>query len=404
MTVSRPYDVAIVGAGLVGLAIGRALLATRPMLSIAVLDKEPAVGQHQSGHNSGVLHSGLYYAPGSLKARLCREGKLELEQYAGERGIPVTRLGKLVVAATADELPRLNALMARAVSNGVPGIEQVGPERMAELEPAVSGVAAIWSPASAVVNFAAVADSMLADLKQGGVDVLLSRHVLGVRREPRSVLVQTDGGEIACRNLISAAGLWADRVAAMTGDTGEDRIVPFRGDYYELRPKARGLVKGLVYPVPDPRFPFLGVHFTRRFDGAVLAGPNAVLAFARDGYRRRDLDIAELISVLQYPGFIRLAAGYWRTGLGEMWRDVSKRAFLRSLQRYIPTLTDADLTPGPSGVRAQALDRSGHLVDDFKFGGEGRILHVRNAPSPGATSSLAIGRFVATRALEQFGA
>jgi (S)-2-hydroxyglutarate dehydrogenase len=396
-------DVAIVGGGIVGLATARRLLQDRPGLRLVVLERERELAAHQSGHNSGVVHAGLYYAPGSLKAQLCREGKAALEAYCADKGIALEHTGKLVVAVTDAELPRLAALHERATANGVPGLELVGPDRIHEIEPHVSAMRGLWSPTTGIVDFRAVTLSYADDVRTAGGTIETSARVTAIDDRNGTVVVRTDEREVEARAVVACAGLWADRVAAMTGDAGRDapRIIPFRGDYYTLTPDARGLVRGLVYPVPDPRFPFLGVHFTRRVDGNVWAGPNAVLAFARTGYRRRDVSLPDLFGTLTYPGFVRLATKYLRTGLAEMWRDWSKGAFLGELQRYVPELRGDQIVFGPSGVRAQALSRDGTMVDDFDFAGSSRVLHVRNAPSPAATASLAIGRVIAGRVGER---
>ena len=397
------YDVVVLGAGIVGLATALKLLRRSPDLRLAVVEAADRVAAHQTGHNSGVVHAGLYYAPGSFKARLCRDGKAQLEQYAAERGIPIERCGKLVVALDEGERPRLEALAARAGANGVPGLELLGPEQLREREPHAAGVAGLWSPTTAIIDFERVAQAMANDVRDAGGAVILSRPVSAIESRAGEIVLATPRGPIVTRNLITCAGMQADRVARMTGYKSAARIVPFRGDYFALTPDARALVRGLIYPLPDPRFPFLGVHLTRRIDGAVWAGPNAVLAFARNGYRRRDVSARDLAGTLVQPGFLRLAVRYWRTGATEMARDWSKRLFLRSLRRYLPELRLEHLVPGPSGVRAQLIERDGTMVDDFAFGGEGRILHVLNAPSPAATASLAIGDELAARAVGQFG-
>ena len=398
-------DVAIVGGGIVGLATAHALLERRPDLTVAVLEKEAELATHQSGHNSGVIHAGLYYPPGSTKARLCVQGKAELEAYCQRRAIPYESVGKLVVAVDERELPRLAALRERAVANGVPGLEEVGRERIAELEPHAVGLRALWSPTTGIVDFRRVALALADDVRAAGGRIHCSREVAGLLDQAGEVVVRTDGGDLLAGGIIACAGLQADRVAAMTGPSNAPitRIVPFRGDYYTLRPDARHLVRGLLYPIPDPRFPFLGVHFTRRIDGEVWAGPNAVLAFAREGYRRRDVDLRDAASTLAYPGFVRLAARYLRTGLAEQWRDWWKPAFAAQLRRYVPQIRDEDLEFGPSGIRAQAVTRAGRLLDDFDVAGRDRVIHVRNAPSPAATASLAIGGVISQRAIEQFG-
>ncbi len=402
VTPAERTDVAVVGGGIVGLATAYQLLRRRPALRLVVVEQERELGAHQSGHNSGVLHAGLYYAPGSLKARLCRAGKTEMEAFCEAHGIPFERVGKLVVALTDEELPRLDALRERAAANEVPGLEAVGPERIREIEPHAAGIRALWSPTTGIVDYRQVVRAIAVEVESAGGSVETGRRVTAVSVGEREVVLQTTVGPLAADALITAAGLWADRVARMSADRGRDSIVPFRGDYYRLAPDARPLVRGLIYPVPDPRFPFLGVHFTRRVDGEVWAGPNAVLAFARRGYRRRDVAPRDLAETLTNRGFLRLATRYWRTGAAEFWRDLSKRAFHAALARYLPELRRDQLEFGPSGVRAQALDPDGALVDDFRLGGRGRVLHVRNAPSPAATASLAIGAELADRAIERF--
>lgn len=395
-------DVAVVGAGIVGLATAHALLQRFPRLRLIVVDKEDHVAAHQTGHNSGVLHAGVYYAPGSRKAVMCRTGKAALEKFATRHAIPFRRCGKLIVATTEAERPRLDDLLARARGNGVEGVELVGPERMREIEPHVTGVAAVWSPETGVIDFGRVAEALAGEIRAAGGTILLGREVRAIHDLAAERILETTAGALAARDVVVCAGLQADRLAAMTRTPGP-RIVPFRGDYYVLRPEAEPLVRALIYPVPDPRFPFLGVHFTRRIDGGVWAGPNAVLAFAREGYRRRDVDPRELVGILGYRGFLRLAGRHLATGLGEMWRDFSKRAFLRALRRFIPELTAADLKAGPSGVRAQAIDVRGGLVDDFAVAGSDHVMHVQNAPSPAATACLAIGDWLAGEAAGRFG-
>ena len=396
------FDLAIIGGGIVGLATALQLQRRQPDLRLVVLEQESTLGAHQSGHNSGVLHAGLYYAPGSQKARLCREGKAELETFLEGHAIPFERCGKLVVALRPDELPRLEELQRRATANGVPKLEEMGPERIREIEPHAAGLRALWSPTTGITDFRLVVAALAREVQAAGGTIETSRRVTGVADQGEEQVLQTSRGPIVARNVIACAGLWADRVAALTGDSGRDRIVPFRGDYYTLTADARPLVRGLIYPVADPRFPFLGVHFTRRIDGEVWAGPNAVLAFARTGYRRTDVNLRDLVGTLTDRGFLRLAARFWRMGAVELWRDWSKSAFLGALRRYLPELRADQLVFGPSGVRAQALDPDGTLVDDFRFGGSRHVLHVRNAPSPAATASLAIGRELAEQAIERF--
>jgi L-2-hydroxyglutarate oxidase LhgO len=373
-------------------------------MRLGVLDKEPSIGQHQSGHNSGVLHSGIYYAPGSLKAKLCVQGQRELYAYCEQKGIRTDRCGKVIVASNDSELPRLENLLQRGQANGVEGLELIGPERLREIEPHCTGVKAIWSPNTGIVDFNRVNRAYAEDVQSSGGDVLPGYGVEKISDRPGRVVLETTAGEVEAQHVIACAGLHADRVARLTGGPPDPRIVPFRGDYWVLRPDRRDLAHNLIYPVPDPAFPFLGVHFTRRMDdGSVWLGPNAVLAFAREGYRRLDFRPRDLAEALAFRGFQRLAGKFWQTGLQEMVRDFSKEAFLKSLQVYVPELTMADLLPGPSGVRAQALAADGSLVDDFVFNTQGnRIVHVRNAPSPGATSSLAIARTIADTAADAF--
>ena len=395
-------DVVVVGGGIVGLATAYQLLVQRPDLRITVVEKEPELALHQTGHNSGVVHAGLYYAPGSLKARLCREGKAALELFAEAHEIPFERCGKLVVAVDDGELARLAALRDRAIENGVPGLEEVDAARIRDIEPHVRGVRGLWSPTTGIIDFRRVALAMADEVIGRGGSVVTGFEVSGIAAGPRQVVVTAVSGEDRAASLaIVCGGLHADRLARLTGEDPDPRIVPFRGDYYTLDASATHLVRGLVYPVPDPRFPFLGVHFTKRIDGAVWAGPNAVLAFAREGYRRRDVRVRELAGTLAARGFQRLALRYLRTGLAEMWRDWWKPAFVKELQQYIPEIRADQLRFGPSGVRAQALARDGTLVDDFSLAGGRRVIHVRNAPSPAATSSLAIGRTLAEMAVER---
>ena len=396
------YDLIVIGGGIVGLATAYQLLLRKNDLRLALLEKESELGTHQTGHNSGVLHAGLYYPPGSRKARLCREGKAAIEAFAEEHGIPYELCGKVVVALDGGELERLAAIKERAMANGVEGLEEVGPERLREIEPHAAGIRALWSPRSGIIDFRRVALAYADEVRLRGGTIRTGQEVVSIRARDSERVVRTRSGEFIARDLISCGGLYSDRLAAMTGDAGNERIVPFRGDYYTLKPNARHLVRGLIYPVPDPRFPFLGVHFTRRIDGEILAGPNAVLAFAREGYKRLDISPRELALTLMFPGFLRLAKTYLRTGLAEMWRDWSRRAFAAGLKRFVPEIREQDLIFGPSGVRAQSLSADGRMVDDFSIGESPHILHIRNAPSPAATASLAIGRELAEMAIERF--
>lgn len=395
-------DVTIVGAGIVGLAVGRALLSRWPELKLAIVDKEEQIASHQSGHNSGVIHTGIYYAPGSLKARLCVAGSRSLLRYCDARGIPYALSGKVIVATDEAELPRLDDLRRRGLANGVEGLEEIGPERLKEIEPHATGVRALYSPRTGIIDYVQVARSYAADVLAAGGEIRTGHQVTGIHRSGRNVVLETPAGLVESRYLITCAGLYSDKLATMTGAAAEPKIVPFRGDYWVLKPEKVGMIRSMIYPVPDPAFPFLGVHFTRRVEGGVWLGPNAVLAFAREGYGRFTVRPRELAETLSYRGFRSLAGKYLKTGLGEMYRDFNKRAFVSTLRRYVPDLADDDVLPGPSGVRAQALSADGALVDDFVFSHGENVLHVRNAPSPAATSSLAIADMIADEAAKSF--
>lgn len=386
--------VGIVGGGIVGLATARALLARAPGLDVTVLEKEPHVGRHQTTHNSGVVHAGLYYPPGSLKARLCTRGVGLLRTYCAERGLAYDECGKLVIAVAEGEVPALQAIAERASANGVPGIRMLDASGIREVEPHATGVAALHSPHTAIADFGAVARAVAEDLRRAGVSVRTRAEVRAIKAGPREVTASTTVGDFVFDRLVACAGLHADRVAALTGDDPDPRIVPFRGDYFRLRPERRYLVRGLLYPVPDPRYPFLGIHLTKRVDGEVLVGPNAVLAFAREGYRLGTIRPRDLWDAVRWPGFRALARRHWRTGLGELRRAVSRRAFVHEAQRYVSDLRPEDVVRDLSGVRAQALGADGSLVDDFRISRSDRVVHVRNAPSPAATSSFAIGEHI----------
>lgn len=391
------FDVAIVGAGVLGLATAHELLARDPALRIVVLEKEFGPAQHQTGHNSGVIHSGIYYRPGSEKARLCVQGRALLLEHLRERKIPFELCGKLIVALDEKEIPGLHEIERRGAANGVEGVRWVAEGDIAEIEPAVRGLAALFVPGAGIVDFARVASMLAAELQNEGVTLRYGERVVDVERTRDPVRLRTTVGTVDADRVIACAGLHSDHLAQLAGAPRDPRIVPFRGDYFLLHPARGQLIRGLIYPVPDPRFPFLGIHFTRRADGAVWLGPNAVLAFAREGYRRRDVQPRELLGALGYRGFQRMAMRYWRTGLAEMRRDWSKASFLAALRAYVPQLTMADLLPGPSGVRAQAVGPNGELLDDFAFDTIDRVLNVRNAPSPAATSAFALAKVFADR-------
>jgi len=394
----RVRDAVVVGAGLVGLATARALQRAGAS-DVLVLEAAGEVAAHQSGRNSGVVHSGLYYKPGSLKARLCIEGRLALERWCAEHGVAYERCGKVVVATRPEELPRLDELERRGSANGLAGIVRLGPDGIRAHEPHAAGLSGLFVPQTGIVDFVGMARSLAAEIAGAGGEVRTGARVLGARPDGAGLVVESEAGAFATRRVVGCAGLHADRVARACGLEPAARIVPFRGEYHVLVPERRALVRGLVYPVPDPRFPFLGVHFTRRVSGEVEAGPNAVLAFAREGYTWGTVSWRDLAETLAWPGFRALAARYAGYGLGEMRRSLDRHALAGALRRLLPELRDADLRPARAGVRAQALGRDGALLDDFAFAGAPRQLHVLNAPSPAATASLAIGEWIASRAL-----
>jgi L-2-hydroxyglutarate oxidase LhgO len=391
--------VCVVGGGILGLAAGRLLVREQPGASVVVLEKEPAVAMHQTGHNSGVVHAGLYYRPGSLKARLCRRGVGLLRDYCAEQGIAYEGCGKVLVATTAAEVARLGAIEQRANANGVPGVAVLDEAGLHAIEPHVRGLAALHSPETAIVDFPAVARALAREIGERGGEVRLNAEVARIHTGPRPRVELTDGTAIEADRVLVCAGLQTDRLAVASGESRTPRIVPFRGEYWALRPERTSLVRGLVYPVPDPALPFLGIHLTKRIGGGVLVGPNAVLALAREGYRRRTVAPADLRDVLGYGGSWRLFARHWRTGVAEVGRSASPRLFVRAARRYVPELRRADVVPAPAGVRAQAVDLDGELVDDFRLGGDAHVTWVRNAPSPAATSSLAIAEELLERVL-----
>lgn len=397
------HDVIIVGGGIVGLAVALEITRRLPRLRLLLLEKEDRVGRHQSGHNSGVIHSGIYYKPGSLKAKLCVAGAAAMVEFCREHGIPHSICGKVIVATSQDELQPLEELRRRGEANGVAGVRLIGPAELRDLEPYASGLAALFVPSTAVTDYVAVCGKYAELTVERGGFILTSAEVLGIKRERDEIVVETRRGAFSTDYFINCAGLFSDRICRMAGDEPDVMIAPFRGEYYDLVPEHSFLVRALIYPVPDPRFPFLGVHFTRRISGRVDAGPNAVLAFRREGYGRTDFNLKDLASSLVFRGFWRMAAKYWRSGLAEVHRSFSKPAFVRSLQRLVPAVRDEDLIPGGSGVRAQALRPDGTLVDDFHFVQSGKMLHVLNVPSPAATASLLIGREIVDMASRNIG-
>jgi 2-hydroxyglutarate dehydrogenase len=395
-------DLAVVGAGILGLGVARELGRRHPELSIVVLEKESRAGFHQTGHNSGVIHAGIYYKPGSLKAQLCVDGARRLYDYCDEKAIAVQRCGKLIVALNESQLPGLDELERRGRANGVAGLARLDAAGIRELEPHAHGVAALHSPATGIVDYPAVADAYAADLTAAGGVLASSCEVRAVTHAGRRIVLAHARGELRARHAIFCAGLWSDRLAVAAGAPADPRIVPFRGAYLRLRAARRELVRSLIYPVPDPELPFLGVHLTKHIGGDVLVGPTALLAPARAAYRLREANLADLAATAAWPGTWRMARRWWRTGLDELRYALSVPALTRAAAAFVPELRTEDVEPAFAGIRAQALDRRGQLVDDFVFSETERALHVRNAPSPGATSSLAIAAMIADRAEQSF--
>ena len=395
-------DIAVVGAGIVGLATAWSLLRLWPTLRVVVLDREREVAAHQTGHNSGVIHAGIYYEPGSLKARLCVRGASQLYEYCERHGIPVDRCGKLIVAADQTQLARLDDLEARGRANGVPGLRRIAGPEIADLEPHCVGVAALYSPMTGVVDFRRVARQLADDVRASGAEILLDHEVRDVAHVDGGVRLVHAGGATDARHAIFCAGAWADRLAVASGAASDPRIVPFRAQYLKLRGGARAFVRGLIYPVPDPRLPFLGVHLTRQISGEVILGPTALLSGSRVAAPIHRIRVKDVASSLTWPGTWRMAARFWRTGITEIGLAASRRAFVKACQRFVPAITTNDVEDAFPGVRAQAIARDGRLVDDFIFSGADATLHVRNAPSPAATSSLAIGGAIAERAGSAF--
>jgi len=389
-------DLIIIGGGIVGLATAYRFLERFPGKRVTVLEKESTIAQHQTGRNSGVLHTGIYYKPGSLKAQNCRAGKLAMEDFCSREGIPFSLCGKVIVALNESELPRMETLLERGPANGVV-CERIGPERLRELEPYATGVAAIHVPEAGIVDYRQVARRLGELIEAGGGSIVTGARATGIRRDTNRAIVETTAGEFAADQVVNCAGLYSDRVTRLSGARPSAMIVPFRGEYYELTPEAHHLVRTLIYPVPDPKYPFLGVHFTRRINGNVECGPNAVLAFAREGYRNTNVNVRDLAETLGYPGFWRLAVKYWKIGADEMWRSLSKRAFVKALQRLVPAVESKHLEWAPAGVRAQAVGRDGQMFDDFVIDETDRVVNVENAPSPAATASLNIGRMIVDR-------
>ena len=387
---SEPVDLAIVGAGIIGLATAHRYIAKHPGQSVLILERESGFAHHQTGRNSGVLHSGIYYAPGSMKAELAVAGRSAMVDFCQERGIDHEVCGKVIVATRDDEIERLRVLSGRAELNGL-SAELIDAGRLTEIEPHCNGIEALYVPSTGIVSYSKVCEALRIEIEESGGSVRFDTSVLNVEESEVGARISTSGGEVFARFLVNCAGLRCDQVAGMVNAAEGNRIVPFRGEYYELVPERSHLVKGLIYPVPDPSFPFLGVHLTRMIDGSIHAGPNAVLAFSREGYRWRDVQPSQILEHVTNRGLWKLARKYWRTGAGEVWRSLNKAAFVRALQRLVPEIESKDLEASPAGVRAQAMDANGELLDDFAITRSGNSLHVINAPSPAATASLEIG-------------
>lgn len=395
------YDYVIVGGGIVGLASAYHILKLQPSAKLAVLEKESAVAAHQTGHNSGVIHSGIYYKPGSLKAKNCIDGYNMMVDFCKEHGIKFDLCGKLIVAVDDSELPELEKLYKRGHENGLTQITYINKEQIADYEPHLNGVKAIHVPYTGIIDYTEVCEKLAELVIQMGGEIYLNHKAEDIKVETDYTQVITPLKTFTTSMLVNCAGLYCDKVAELAGEETDTKIIPFRGEYYMLKPEKRHLVKNLIYPVPDPNFPFLGVHFTRMIHGDVEAGPNAVFAFKREGYHKSDVDLEEMFESLAWPGFQKVAAKYWKTGMGEFYRSFSKAAFTKALQRLIPELQEDDLIPAEAGVRAQACDRTGGLLDDFKIIERANAIHVLNAPSPAATSSLSIGKTIAGLAVKQ---
>jgi L-2-hydroxyglutarate oxidase LhgO len=400
---STKYDVAVIGGGIIGLATAMTLVKQHPDRRVVVIEKEAEVARHQTGHNSGVIHAGIYYAPGSQKANFCYTGNQALRRYCDEHGIRYEMCGKLIVATDESELGRLDDLFERGTANGVDKLELVGQERLREIEPHSAGIKAVWSPETGIVDYTEVCLSYVAEFTRSGGEVRLDTEVLDVRVRENVTHLETNNGVVEAAHIINCAGLYADVIARQMKERIGLRIVPFRGEYFSLKPERTHLVNGLIYPVPDPKLPFLGVHFTKRVDGSVEAGPNAVLALAREGYKKTTFDAADVLDIATHPGFWRMSMTHWLTGFKEQYRSVSKGTFVKSLQKLMPEIRSEDMWEPNAGVRAQAVDNKGRLLQDFSIVRSAKAIHVLNAPSPAATSSLPISRHIVDLAKETFG-
>jgi L-2-hydroxyglutarate oxidase len=394
-------DITIIGAGIVGLATAYKIQEKNPGLKIQVLEKEDKVSAHQTGNNSGVIHSGIYYKPGSLKARNCTYGYKLLLDFCDENDISYEICGKVIIASDKKELPGMEILYKRGIENGLEGLKLLKKEELNDYEPHVKGIGGIWVPQTGIIDFKKVSQKLEENIRGNGAELFFGQKVLGIEVRNGEAIISTPMQSFKSKLVINCAGLYSDKIARLTHQRVNVKIIPFRGEYYKIKPDKRHLVKNLIYPVPDPSFPFLGVHFTRMIDGGIEAGPNAVLAFAREGYRKTKINFPELAEILIWPGFIKVASKYWKTGIGEMYRSFSKNAFTRALQKLIPEIEEKDLEVGGAGVRAQACDRNGGLLDDFLIYENESAINICNAPSPAATSSLSIGEIIARKALDR---
>jgi len=394
------FDLVIVGGGIVGLATCLEATRKQPRLRIALAEKEPSIARHQTGHNSGVIHSGIYYKPGSLKAKNCVAGARRMVEFCREHSIPFEICGKVVVATDESERAGLGELMRRGTLNGVPGLKMISAEQLLEMEPHCTGIAAMHVPGTGITDYGRVAQKYAEIIQAAGGQILTGCEVRGIAKDSSEIVLETNRGAIKAARVINCAGLHSDRIMRLSGEDSALRIVPFRGEYYEIVPSRRHLVRNLIYLVADPRFPFLGVHFTRHISGGIEAGPNAVLALKREGYRKTDFNVRDAVETAVFPGFWRMALKYWRSGVGEYYRSLSKQAFTRALQKLLPEIQAADLEPAGTGVRAQALDRTGRLLDDFVIVRSKQMIHVCNVPSPAATASLVIGEQIVEMAYE----
>ena len=399
---SKTFDFVVIGAGIIGLSVAMKISAEMPNASVVVLEKEQKIASHQTGHNCGVIHAGIYYAPGSQKASFCYSGSKELRNYCESKGIPFEMVGKLIVATDSSEIPALNELFRRGSENGVDGLRMVGEDEIRSIEPHSAGISGIFSPNTGIIDYQEVTQSYAEDFKGLGGEVVLDATVMDISRSPGKLIIESTKGDFSAKHIVNCAGLYADKIAEMMGEKLDVRIIPFRGEYFLINPESSTKVNGLIYPVPDPKMPFLGVHLTRRIDGAVEAGPSAVMAFRREGYRKSDFHLKEFFETLAFSGFWKMGSRNFRSGVSEMYRSLSKQVFLKSVQKLIPSITKNDLTSPGAGVRAQAVDSSGNILQDFSIVQTKDAIHVVSAPSPAATCSLLIGSHIVDMVKKNF--